>query len=250
MHLWGVLQRGLAFRAWSNMTIYVFDTTVQDELTAEQHKEEPVAEEEPAEEQEHSDEPAADEGDDEEEAEAAPEIVVRGYSCYLKWFGSSTWECLSAPLNSHSCQARGCRCREQTNCQQPPVCACRSGQPRTTPASRPQTRPGTATRATMSSTSMHTCKFVQPPSRRGVTKCLWILHMCTTLTKVVLGRHLITPMSVVRCAAEAGEDDDKCKFYQRAYRSICPGEWVRLCTHNLSDCCLCKIALPCWLLWS
>ncbi|CAL8471171.1 g10713 [Coccomyxa elongata] len=29
-----------------------------------------------------------------------------------------------------------------------------------------------------------------------------------------------------KCAAEAGEDDDKCKFYQRAYRSICPGEWV------------------------
>ncbi|CAL5228218.1 g11307 [Coccomyxa viridis] len=29
-----------------------------------------------------------------------------------------------------------------------------------------------------------------------------------------------------RCVAESGEEDDKCKFYQRSYRSICPGEWV------------------------
>ena len=31
-----------------------------------------------------------------------------------------------------------------------------------------------------------------------------------------------------RCAAEKGEEDEACKFYQRSYRSLCPGEWVRL----------------------
>ncbi|KAK9812567.1 hypothetical protein WJX73_009474 [Symbiochloris irregularis] len=29
-----------------------------------------------------------------------------------------------------------------------------------------------------------------------------------------------------RCKAEKSEDDDECKFYQRAYRSLCPGDWV------------------------
>ena len=29
-----------------------------------------------------------------------------------------------------------------------------------------------------------------------------------------------------RCVAESGEEDDKCKFFQRSYRSVCPGEWV------------------------
>ena len=74
-HLCGV--RGLAFRAWPKMTTHESYYMIQDELTAEQHKEEPVAEEEPAQDQEDSEEPAADEGDEEEEAEPAPEIVVR-----------------------------------------------------------------------------------------------------------------------------------------------------------------------------
>eukprot|EP00216_Chloropicon_sp_CCMP2111_P003740 CAMPEP_0198234464 /NCGR_PEP_ID=MMETSP1446-20131203/478_1 /TAXON_ID=1461542 ORGANISM="Unidentified sp, Strain CCMP2111" /NCGR_SAMPLE_ID=MMETSP1446 /ASSEMBLY_ACC=CAM_ASM_001112 /LENGTH=111 /DNA_ID=CAMNT_0043915249 /DNA_START=71 /DNA_END=406 /DNA_ORIENTATION=- len=29
-----------------------------------------------------------------------------------------------------------------------------------------------------------------------------------------------------KCAAEKGEDAEDCKFYQRAYRSLCPGDWV------------------------
>jgi cytochrome c oxidase subunit 6b len=29
-----------------------------------------------------------------------------------------------------------------------------------------------------------------------------------------------------KCVAEKGEDAPECKFYQRAYRSLCPSEWV------------------------
>jgi len=29
-----------------------------------------------------------------------------------------------------------------------------------------------------------------------------------------------------RCVAVSGDEDDKCKFFQRSYRSICPAEWV------------------------
>ena len=29
-----------------------------------------------------------------------------------------------------------------------------------------------------------------------------------------------------RCIAEKDEDSPDCKFYQKAYRSICPSEWV------------------------
>lgn len=29
-----------------------------------------------------------------------------------------------------------------------------------------------------------------------------------------------------RCKANRGEDDDECKFHQKAYRAICPGDWV------------------------
>ena len=29
-----------------------------------------------------------------------------------------------------------------------------------------------------------------------------------------------------KCAAEEGEDSEKCKSFQRAYRSICPCDWV------------------------
>lgn len=29
-----------------------------------------------------------------------------------------------------------------------------------------------------------------------------------------------------RCVAESSEEDDKCKFFARSYRSICPAEWV------------------------
>ena len=31
-----------------------------------------------------------------------------------------------------------------------------------------------------------------------------------------------------RCAADKGEDAEECKFFQRSYRSLCPGEWVRV----------------------
>ena len=29
-----------------------------------------------------------------------------------------------------------------------------------------------------------------------------------------------------KCAKQNGEDDEKCNVFQKAYRSICPGEWV------------------------
>jgi len=30
-----------------------------------------------------------------------------------------------------------------------------------------------------------------------------------------------------KCIADKDEDAPDCKFYQKAYRSICPSEWVR-----------------------
>lgn len=32
--------------------------------------------------------------------------------------------------------------------------------------------------------------------------------------------------AVRRCVFERGEEDDRCKFYQRAFKSLCPPEWV------------------------
>ena len=29
-----------------------------------------------------------------------------------------------------------------------------------------------------------------------------------------------------RCKELKGEEDDECKFYQRAYRALCPGDWI------------------------
>ena len=29
-----------------------------------------------------------------------------------------------------------------------------------------------------------------------------------------------------KCVSENGEDDERCSLFQKAYRSICPGEWV------------------------
>ena len=29
-----------------------------------------------------------------------------------------------------------------------------------------------------------------------------------------------------RCAAEKDPESNECKFYQKAYRSLCPSEWV------------------------
>ena len=29
-----------------------------------------------------------------------------------------------------------------------------------------------------------------------------------------------------RCAAEKDPESNECKFYQKAYRSLCPAEWV------------------------
>ena len=31
-----------------------------------------------------------------------------------------------------------------------------------------------------------------------------------------------------KCIADKDEDSPDCKFYQKAYRSICPSEWVRM----------------------
>ena len=40
-------------------------------------------------------------------------------------------------------------------------------------------------------------------------------------------QHLTPLLRLRRCVAESSEDDDKCKFFARSYRSICPAEWVR-----------------------
>ena len=72
---------------------------------------------------------------------------------------------------------------------------------RTTSASPASTRPGTATRATTSSTSAQLCSVL------GGTACA-------------------ERVSLARCKANKSEDDAECKRHQRAYRSICPGEWV------------------------
>lgn len=29
-----------------------------------------------------------------------------------------------------------------------------------------------------------------------------------------------------KCAKQNGEDDERCSMFRKAYRSICPGEWV------------------------
>ena len=40
-------------------------------------------------------------------------------------------------------------------------------------------------------------------------------------------RHCYTRyMEYHRCAAEKGEDDKDCSFFRKAYRAICPGDWV------------------------
>ena len=31
-------------------------------------------------------------------------------------------------------------------------------------------------------------------------------------------------LNLCRCKGQKGEDDAECKFYQKAYRSICPGK--------------------------
>lgn len=47
-----------------------------------------------------------------------------------------------------------------------------------------------------------------------------------------------------RCAAEKGEDSPDCSFFQRAYRSICPSEWVekyalgRITMETCPPCCM------------
>ena len=40
-------------------------------------------------------------------------------------------------------------------------------------------------------------------------------------------QHLTPLFRLRRCVAESSEEDDKCKFFARSYRSICPAEWVR-----------------------
>ena len=40
-------------------------------------------------------------------------------------------------------------------------------------------------------------------------------------------QHLTPLLRLRRCVAESSEEDDKCKFFARSYRSICPAEWVR-----------------------
>ncbi len=37
-----------------------------------------------------------------------------------------------------------------------------------------------------------------------------------------------------RCVAQKGEEDPECSVFQRAYRSICPGEWLERCVSIVS----------------
>ncbi len=40
-----------------------------------------------------------------------------------------------------------------------------------------------------------------------------------------------------RCVAQKGEDDPECSVFQRAYRSICPSDWLERCAAP-HLCCL------------
>jgi hypothetical protein len=45
----------------------------------------------------------------------------------------------------------------------------------------------------------------------------------------------LTENHLRRCAAEKGEDAKDCQKYARYYRSLCPGEWVRICITRPSN---------------
>lgn len=49
---------------------------------------------------------------------------------------------------------------------------------------------------------------------------------------LVQARHCYTRYNEYhRCVAQKGEDDPECSVFQRAYRSICPSEWLERCEH-------------------
>lgn len=50
---------------------------------------------------------------------------------------------------------------------------------------------------------------------------------CRMLEKAGIKGHCLSLSQwQCRCVAESGDEDDKCKFFARSYRSICPAEWV------------------------
>ena len=47
--------------------------------------------------------------------------------------------------------------------------------------------------------------------------CVWCMQ----------ARHCYTRYNEYhRCVAQKGEGADECRVFQRAYRSLCPGEWL------------------------
>ena len=46
------------------------------------------------------------------------------------------------------------------------------------------------------------------------------------LAHILTGSLVALLLPARRCAAEKGEDDESCKFFAKAYRSLCPTEWV------------------------
>ena len=42
------------------------------------------------------------------------------------------------------------------------------------------------------------------------------------------------PARAPRCKSQKGEEDPQCEFYKKAYRSLCPNDWVRCSGHLAS----------------
>ena len=123
------------------------------------------------------------------------------------------------------------------------ACCCRSRQLHMTIDFRHLTRPDIASPDTMSTTSgfeavpqTHLCilkclrmvfclcmRVLQPPGK--VCEIAWYVH-CKTESIAVY--HPVATIASVgcRCTAEKGDDNAECKVHQKAYRSICPSEWV------------------------
>ncbi len=43
--------------------------------------------------------------------------------------------------------------------------------------------------------------------------------------------HLTLLIAPPRCKSQKGEEDPQCEFYKKAYRSLCPNDWVRCTGH-------------------
>lgn len=104
--------------------------------------------------------------------------------------------------------------------------ACRSRHRRLICGSRPRTRPATATPVTMSTTSKQhprhrSCGCCHPPPP---------LALDCRMVEACQAPLMAHPLRPRRCVKEKGEGSDDCTFYQKAYWSLCPNEWVRPAT--------------------